>query len=299
MPDADDRTMPDVSAPRRAGRLFERIVVPLDGSEAAESVVERVAPLREPGSPLHLIRVVPGTDEARPSSRVGLDLLEAESYLAYVAARAGHGSGFEVRRGGAVEAILDFAAPLKPDLIALAPRARPRDGHGAIGSTAGPLILKAGCPVFVLGTNPASPAPPANVLVPLDGSEASEASLEPALRIAGAAGATLLLLHVIESLWAAGDSSVVGWQEKEVRATRDRFAALTDELRGNGIEARSLILAGDPAGTIRAQVMRRAIDYVCLATASRGALGRMAFGSVAQKLIGTLPVPAIAVRRSG
>lgn len=51
--------------PRRAGRLFERIVVPLDGSETAESVVRWIEPLREPGSPLHLVRVVPGSEIRR------------------------------------------------------------------------------------------------------------------------------------------------------------------------------------------------------------------------------------------
>lgn len=285
--------------PRRAVRLFERIVVPLDGSETAESVVRWIEPLREPGSPLHLVRVVPGPETERPSSRLALELLEAESYLSYVAGCAGSGSEFEVRRGVATDAILDFAAALRPDLIALAPRVRPGEGQTALGSTAGPLILHAGCPTFVLGTGEAgSPARPAHVLVPLDGSAASEAGLDPARTIARATGATLLLLHVIEPLWAAGDSALAGQQERDVRATRERFDTLTGELRREGIEARSLIVGGDPTGIIQAQVERRAIDHVCLATASRGALGRMAFGSVAHKLIGTLPVPVIAVRRT-
>jgi len=291
----------DRSRPRTAHRRFERIVVTLDGSETAESVVARVAPLREPGSPLHFVRVVPGPETDPASPREALEVLEAESYLAFMAAEAGGGSEFEVRRGAIVEEILDCAAALKSDLIALSPRAAEPVHQPALGSTAKHLILRAACPVFVLGsgTADAAPAAPARILVPLDGSAASEAGLKPARRIAAAAGAQILLLHVIETLWAAGDSVLAGEQEREVRRTRERFVELVADLKKDGVNARALLLRGDPTRTIRTQVERRAADLVCLATASRGALGRLVFGSVAQKLIGTLPVPVIATRHAG
>jgi nucleotide-binding universal stress UspA family protein len=53
---------------------------------------------------------------------------------------------------------------------------------------------------------------------------------------------------------------------------------------------------GEPAREIVAQVTRRQAGLLCLSTAGRGAMGRLLFGAVAQKLIGALPVPTLIVR---
>jgi nucleotide-binding universal stress UspA family protein len=281
--------------------VFKTIVVPLDGSAAAERVLSRIAPLRESASTLLLVRVVPGSGKVQPTVPESLRLIEAESYLSFLAAELGEGVRAEVRRGAVVEEILAAANAAGADLIGLSSWGETGPGRATVGSTAGRLVLGAACPVFVLGppqeTPPASASRPARVIVALDGSAASESCLAPALRLARGSGATLILLHVIEPLWAAGDSAAAGQQAAETKKTADRLSGLVAQYRKDGVMARSLIVRGDPAGEILSQVRRRQADFLCLSTASRGPLGRLLFGTVAQKLIGVAPVPAIAVRR--
>src|SRR5262249_53790677 len=160
-------------------------------------------------------------------------------YLAFVASEAGSGAEYGVRRGVVADEILSFAADVKADLIGLAPRAQVTANQSTIGSIAGQLILSASCPVFVLGTSPPAVPPggtwPARVMVALDGSPASEAGLIPARRIVHDSGATLILLHVIEPLWAAGDSALANQLEKDVRKTHDRLSELAHDLGREGM----------------------------------------------------------------
>jgi universal stress protein A len=162
------------------------------------------------------------------------------------------------------------------------------------------VLLAATRPVLVIGAfadeDGRAPSRPTRILVALDGSRESEGSLAPARSAAAGWGAEIILLHVIEPLWAAADSAMAGLQARETEATHQRLRELADGLRREGIRARALLSHGEPAGEIVAQVVRRGVGLLCLSTAGRGAAGRLLFGAVAQKLIAALPVPTIIVR---
>lgn len=280
--------------------MFKRILIPLDGSQAAERVLQRLAPLFAPEVVRHLLTVVPGAAgrESSPADRVRL--LEAESYLSFLAAELGDGARAEVRRGDVVEEILGATGALGADLIVLSTHGESARPAVAFGSVAGRVILAATCPVLVIGSFADdaghSPSRPTRILVALDGSSESEASLPPARHAAAEWGAEIILLHVIEPLWAARDSAVAEWQAKETEATQRRLHELADGLGREGIRARALLSHGQPVQEIVAQVVRRRAGLLCLSTAGRGAMGRLLFGAVAQKLIGALPVPTMIVR---
>jgi nucleotide-binding universal stress UspA family protein len=281
--------------------VFKSILVPLDGSANAERVPGRISGLRSPGSSLHLVRVVPAPGEQEPTIPESLRIIEADSYLSFLAGDLGDGVRTEVRRGPVAEEILAAARSVEADLIAVSSYGESGGVRAPVGSTAGRLIQGAACPVFVLGPqDPQAPAPasrPGRVLVALDGSAACESCLEPARLLAQGSGATLILLHVIEPFLTAGDSAAAGRQEAETRRIAGRLNELVEGHRREGIHARSLIVRGDPAGEIHSQAGRRRVDLLCLSTAARGPIGRLFFGSVAQKLIGAAPVPVVAVRR--
>ncbi len=278
--------------------MFKTILVPLDGSEQAERVIAHVAPLRAPGSTLHLVRVVPGSS-ANVTPLEQTRLIEAESYLSFVASEADGAARTEVRRGAIADEILAAAAAVGADLIALS--AQGESGARPFGSTAGRVIHSAPGPVFVLEAGAANAGPPApmpsRVMVALDGSPESEAALAPARLIARGSGGTIMMFHAVEPLWASRDSAVAVMQAGSVEKTRARMAELVARLKADGVRARALISHGEPAGEILAQAERRKADILCLSTAGRGTVGRLFFGTVAQKLIGTSPVPLIVVRR--
>ena len=280
--------------------MFKHILIPLDGSQAAERVLQRLAPLGAPEAIRHLVTVVPGAAGREPSPADRVRLLEAESYLSFLAAELGDGARADVRRGEVVEEILGATGALGADLIALSTHGESARPAVPCGSVAGRVLLAATRPVLVIGAFADdagyTPGRPTRILVALDGSSESEASLPPARSAAAEWDAEIILLHVIEPLWAAADSAVAEWQAKETEATQRRLRELADGLVREGIRARALLSHGEPAREIVAQVVRRRAGLLCLSTAGRGAMGRLIFGAVAQKLIGALPAPTMIVR---
>lgn len=285
---------------KRRRLIFKNILIPLDGSHAAERVLPRLAPVLAREAVRHLVTVVPGGIGGKPSAADRTRLLEAESYLSFLAAELGGSVRTDVLRGQVVEEILAATSALGADLIALSTHGESARPTLPFGSVAGRVVLAATCPVLVIGAFPEDAAPtpsrPTRVLVALDGSRASEASIAPARSVAAEWGAEIILLHVIEPLWAASDSTVAEWRANETEATLRRLQQLADGLGHEGIKARVLLSRGEPAREIRAQAVRRQAGLLCLSTAGRGAMGRLLMGAVAQKLIGALPIPALIVR---
>lgn len=279
--------------------MFKHILIPLDGSPAAERVLQRIDPLGTPEAIRHLVTVVPGSAGRAPTPAEQLRGLEAESYLSFLAAERSAGVRTEVRRGEVVEEIF-AAAAVGADLIAVSSHGESARPGVPCGSVAARLLLTADIPVLVIGAftdeTGFAAGGPARILVTLDGSRESESALPPARNVAAAWGAEIILLHVIEPLWAAGDSASAGMLARETEATLRRLQELAHGLGRDGIKSRVLLSRGEPAGEIVAQVVRRRAGLLCLSTAGRGAAGRLLFGAVARKLIGSLPVPAIIVR---
>jgi nucleotide-binding universal stress UspA family protein len=197
------------------------------------------------------------------------------------AAELSDGVRTDVRHGKVVEEIVGATGDVGADLIALSTHGEPARPAVPCGSVAGRVVLAATRPVLVIGAFADdaghTPSRPARILVALDGSTESEASLPPARS-------------------AAADSAVVEWQAQETESIRRRLRELADGLGREGIRARPLLTRGEPAREIVAQVLRRQAGLLCLSTAGRGAMARMLFGAVAQKLIGAPPVPTMIVR---
>lgn len=149
------------------GVPFSRILVPLDGSERAERVLEHVATLAGlGGAEVRLVRVVEpvaelvamGLDYVEPIYPADLtdaEVVRAQEYIEGAAARIRNAPGVGVvttevrvaRRVGA--ALLETVERWKPDLVALATH-----GRGAsrllIGSTADKMLRGASAPVLVV-----------------------------------------------------------------------------------------------------------------------------------------------------
>ena len=148
----------------RGEPLLRRIVIPLDGSELAETVLDRVVTLATPGETnLALLRiVVPLVAVPRPDVMDGLpfaqqDLkrrqLEAEAYMERISAElraGGFATTMKVSASGHIaQAILDYAEEIDADLIALSTH-----GHGpavrlVLGSVADKILRAASIPVFL------------------------------------------------------------------------------------------------------------------------------------------------------
>lgn len=127
--------------------MYRRVVVALDGSMVAESILPFILQIAGPlDFEVTLVRVV-------PLSAPDATISEAEAYLERIAAElAGKGARVrsEVRRGDPAEQIVAAARAVDADLIAMTTR-----GHGGIsrllvGSVAEAVLRTADVPVFLL-----------------------------------------------------------------------------------------------------------------------------------------------------
>lgn len=136
--------------------MYKTILVPLDGSDLAESILEQVSTLaRGYGARLLLMTVGPSLPTSLPRARdIQLSLtFQAEAYLERIRdILVSRGLSVEtiVRIGDPASEILEMAAHQKVDLIII----NSRGGEGApspfLGSVAAKVAGASTIPVFVL-----------------------------------------------------------------------------------------------------------------------------------------------------
>jgi nucleotide-binding universal stress UspA family protein len=135
--------------------MLQRILVPLDGSHLAETILPETMNLAQScGAELLLLRVAfahvfPGMDAIEEEVRV---IRTAEEYVAEVAARfAGNGVPVRtaVRYGKPIEEILDHIVANGVDLVAMSTHGRGGLRHLVMGSVAEGVVHKADVPVLL------------------------------------------------------------------------------------------------------------------------------------------------------
>jgi len=135
--------------------MYKRVVVPLDGSALAESILQFILQIAGPlDFEVTLVRVVPA-DEPGPA------VAEAGAYLERVAAQlAGQGVRLrtEVRRGDAAEQIVTAAREVAADVIAMTTRGRGGLGRLVMGSVATAVLQHANIPMLLFRSAVRRPA---------------------------------------------------------------------------------------------------------------------------------------------
>ena len=150
--------------------MYDKILLPLDGSEFAERIIPQVEPLAEKlGSELILLQVTTSFEtliaETTPgmagAGGVALDptpIVEAEQaasdeYLAGLAARLS-AKGFKVSiehpTGHGARTIIERAQALGVNLIAMTTHGRSGIGRLVFGSVAEEVLRHAQCPVLIV-----------------------------------------------------------------------------------------------------------------------------------------------------
>lgn len=138
------------------------------------------------------------------------------------------------------------------------------------------------------------------VVVPLDGSPESEAIFPIIEEIAGPLDMEVLLLEVVPfpSIDALGLHHVSAVDELSVRQgnAQEYLEELVRRLTAKGIRAQTRVRTGDPTREILAAVGEEQADLIAMTTHGRSGLGRLLFGSVAEALLRSAPVPIFLMR---
>ncbi len=137
------------------------------------------------------------------------------------------------------------------------------------------------------------------ILVPTDGSPASDAAIEHAIDIAAQYGARLHALYVVDgaaySTLEAGSEIVVEALQSEGETATRRVADAATEA---GVESTTTVTTGTAYRSIREYVDEHGIDMVVMGTHGRKGLDRYLLGSVTERVVRTADVPVLTVRQS-
>jgi nucleotide-binding universal stress UspA family protein len=301
--------------------IMKRIFVPLDGSALAESALPvALGMARRHGAELHLGSVVSDLPPVPLAAGDGelitrwfeAEEKRAEDYLAQVrdglATEGTGGVHTHVRSGPVTRTLQAIADEVEADLVVMTTHGRGAWQRAWLGSVADGLVRQARRPVLLLrerdtGALSATGAP-RRVVVPVDGSQASEASLEPLRPVLDPEQSEVELVLVLQEPLPMATSylphTVADGTLMEAR--KERAQAYLDELRerlkGSGLQVSTRVLmAGDAGHGILQHLERNGADMVALSTRGRGGAARFLLGSVADKVIRTASVPVLVSRR--
>lgn len=143
-----------------------------------------------------------------------------------------------------------------------------------------------------------------HILVPVDGSTTSERALQEAIKLAKQQGAQLRLIYVVENILFPDNEAYFDYaalQEVVKRNGEKMLEHAKTVARQAGIEAETMLLdtAGERiASVIVVEAQRWPADLIVIGTHGRSGFNRLLFGSVAEGVVRTAPVPVLLIRAS-
>lgn len=268
--------------------MYERILVPLDGSELAEGALpyaEGVAG-RLHSEVILLTACEPGYCLERP-------------LRAYLEKRAGELQSLGIKasplvvRGNAANEILDFAEKNDIGLIIISTYGCTGRSIWPLGSIATKVLQTSRIPVLLIrSTEPETVVLEKElrrILVTLDGSQFAEGIIPYVKGLTQGIGNEVILLKVIEP------KEPPGWATTE-RAAKRYLSKKESALRSKGVKVSSESLMGKPTQTILQYAEDNSVSLIALATHGFSGITKWAFGSVACKIVEGSSKPVLLVR---
>jgi nucleotide-binding universal stress UspA family protein len=282
--------------------MFEKILVPLDGSELAEQAIPYVEWLaRKSNSEVIFITVCFAGD---PLERAMTEYIERRAEKIQSLGMKTRAACIE---GEPATAIIDFAVKSDVNLIVISTHGRTGVSHWPLGSIANKVVQRSNIPVFLVRSSRAGKTPAdkelRKILVTLDGSRFSEAIIPYVERLARVMGSEVVLLRVMEpaKIPRLASYADVEKYEKDFAAKLEREARRYLEkkktaLASKGIKANSALLEGKPVETILQYAEDNSVNLIALTTHGFSGITKWAYGSVASRVIEGSSKPTLLVR---
>lgn len=292
--------------------MYQKILVPLDGSKLAERAIPWADELaRTLGAEVTLLRVVGPNDipDEVMADGVAYQLIETATHTArgmldLEAEQFGQvqPSHREVEYGEPGAAVVARAHVGEADLIVMTSRGRSGFERAALGSVADEVIRESHIPVLVIHDDTAVPPPlPTSILVPLDGSDLSAAVLPYVTPLARALGSKVILFWQVD-LPQQGlpfQGAVIPLDFVASLGHPDFTKYLEDtvaDLTREGIDAEPRIWFGSRAQSIVDFANQEHIGLIAMSTHGRKGIGRWLRGSVTDYVLTHAVAPVLTVR---
>lgn len=298
--------------------MFNKILVPLDGSPLAEAVLpygERFA--QSFGGQITILSVL-GTLTLRELENRIVARIEARrtplrtEYLKEVVgdlASRGVKARSRLLSGEPSQCIVDYAQRNGYDLIAMSTHGRTGINRWAYGSVADWVMHNTGTPLLLVRPGKKVTADLGSalrkVVVPLDGSPAAEAALDYGIPIAQAMKLKMQLVRVVTPITFMSDQFSEGYSESaEIAAITEQSREMAEEYllgireRLVSPENQTNVIAsvGNPAEVITRMTREVSNTLVVMTSHARSGIARTVFGSVAESVVRSCHGPTLVLR---
>ena len=311
--------------------MFKKILVPLDGSVEAETVLPFVRDIAVRfNSEVDILSVGLGSKTRRvnqlledyvhhavehlqenaitcravllysDAQKETLDFAEVVTQQRQLKAKG------KVTYGGPAESILLYTQQNRVNLIIMATHGHSGLRRWWLGSVFEKVVSQCTVPVLVIHSKHVKEidrdrrATFKRILTPLDGSETGESSLHDAEALALKTGASMVLLHVIPKPHAV-EARLLGPEfanfVKTMHDAGEKYLnRVSNRLSEKGIAVTTRIVSGDPAQQIINVAAHEKADLIAMSTHGRSGIARFVMGSVADKILHASNLPMWLVR---
>ena len=283
---------------------YRRVLVPLDGSYLAEKAIPYAKAIAlNTGSELTLFTVIPTSSEKRDrpmKAYMDINAKALKSQRVKVATAIAYGN--------AADEIIKFADKSKVDLIIISTHGRSGIKRWMLGGVALKLLYGTCVPVLLVKSKASKISKVAfkKMLVPLDGSPFSEASIPYVKELAKGTGGEIVLLRVSEPPVLPADRSPAikpSWEEyrdilmAEIqRQALEYLQKVKTELEKSGAKVRAQAILGKATESISQVAQKEDVNLIAMTTHGRTGISRWVYGSVATRIVEESLQPILLIR---
>jgi nucleotide-binding universal stress UspA family protein len=295
---------------------LNRLLVPLDGSRLAESVLPATEALAVRfGATVTLIHVL---EKRSPTTVHGDRHLsngpEAAAYVDAVATRLrGKGITVEMEVHTAPEedvanSVVEHAEEFAPDLVILCTHGKPGLRGLLFGSVAQQVLQRGGHSLLLIQPDEHGEGPafsPRHILVPLDRVHSADGAICMAGVMARGFGAEIDLVSVVPTLKTVpGDRAATAVHlpattrailDIDVQGASEYLAGVASQCQGQGTVVKQAVLRGDALSELLQYAVRTQTDLVAMPSHGRAGLGALFAGSIGGRLMSHARRPLLLV----
>lgn len=294
--------------------MFKDIMLPVDGSHFSELALPLAVQLaKQTNARLHIVRVhVPSVPTAEAVVSDNYDELvrdwerDALSVALDRATASGLNATSELLEGPVVAALQRYIEAASIDLVVMTTHGRSGIRRAVMGSVAEQCVRKTEIPILLIHPRSEQDSVAHDVtsmqriLVPLDGSEESEAVLPHVVALARLANAELVLARIAAAPFdiavTIGPEALHDYLQR-MREEADEYLAAVQQTMPADLKVTCTSVSADraPEGIMQAAVEQGA-DMIAMATHGRSGWARIAVGSVAETVLHKSTTPVLLIK---
>ena len=295
--------------------MYEKILVPLDGSDLAEIALPYAEELAGAlGCDITLIHVSESADEKYENMHqlyieriVEATIEDAEKFRKNKRAKKIKVSSVHLT-GHVAEQIVDYADKENIGLIVMTTHGRSGIRRWILGNVAAKVVRATDRPIALIRAKDTPPEARTErinkILVPLDGSKASEVVFPHVSELASRLKAEVVLFQVVAPSYFVyaipGEAVLQPHSPEDLQNMIENSKLYLDkvgaEFRDKGIETTSEVGIGGPAEEIIRIADEIQVDMVAMSTHGHSSISLWAFGSNADKVLHAGDTPVLLVR---